>query len=594
MSDVVTSSRRLLAIVLFCSVVAGSVLVGGCRDKQTPVGKSTGETGKAGTSVSEIVAPRLKFVEVAEQLGIQHVMQMGAEAGVFSILEVMGGGLAAGDFDADGQPDLYCSGGGTFDPAQKNVPGKPCRLFWNRGERWQAGIAEAIPEVTRFYSIGVHRNDLNQDGWDDLVVTGYGGAEILINQGDGSFESAPVELPTRPVHFLVASASGDLNGDGMLDLYLSNYCDWSFDKHPFCPAEESSLPREICGPVAFQGAEDYILMGNGEGGWNSVGPELGFKEPVDNLGKGMAVVVADWNQDRKLDIYVANDGQPNFLYINQDNRTFAERGVIDGVAVGMDSAPLGSMGVAVGDCNRDGYLDLVVTNFIYEPITLYLGRKGRGFNYGSRITGLEKMGRSYVSWGTVMNDFDLDGALDMMIGNGHVYRAPKGGKPAQPGWLFANVRGEFRDETKSGSDYWSSPHMARGLATLDYDGDLLPDVAAGMLDEPMAMMHNVSQADGRGLVLELVGTDSPRDPVGAVISLDTSAGKQVSQWISGGSYGSSHQRALFFGVPATSEVKSVEIIWPSGKSESFTDIPKSGSLLIVENQGWFLRPAAGS
>ena len=525
---------------------------------------------------------RISFSEESAVRGLRHVVQSGAKADAFSILEVMPGGVAAVDFDRNGATDLFFSGGGGFDVASETVTGNACALFLNNDGLFVPAPARLLTDLANIYSIGVTRADLNSDGWDDLVVCGYEKAVILFNQGDGTVDVRTMLTDEAGKLFAVGAVGADLNQDGFVDLFITNYCNWSFNHHPFCEPRSSGLAREICGPTAFDGLRDILMYSDGTGIWSAPPLEIDFTNAA-SYSKGLGVVAGDLNNDRLVDVYVANDGQANSLYLNQGDHAFVESGISSGLAVGGDARPNGSMGIATGDVDCDGLIDVLVTNFYYEPMALYRGKSPGVFGYASRKTGLESCPTNFVSWGASLTDFDLDGWLDLIVANGHVYRAPEGNSPAQPGLIFENEKSVFRPVTPFASDYFSKPHMGRGLAVLDVQSDGLPDVAVAMLDEPVALLMNTSQSVGRSLEIELVGTRSPRDPIGAIVSLNCTAGPRNVQLTAGGGYASASQKAIFVGIPAGDVLESLTVSWPSGQQATYP-APASNRMLIVEDK----------
>lgn len=519
---------------------------------------------------------RPTFVDRAAAGGIHFSYQNGEESDQFTMVETLGGGIALFDFDGDGRLDLFAAGGGRIDVGK--LSGRAPACFRNEGH-WRfddvtrpAGLSVAVR-----YSHGVAVADYNHDGFPDVLVTGYGGLLLFQNQGDGTFVEAAEAAALTDALWSTSAAWGDLNGDGNLDLYVVHYVDWSWKKHPVCKTPDGKH-REVCTPRFFNGLPDILYFGNGDGTFRDGSQSAGLRRD----GKGLGVLLADVDLDGRPDIYVANDTVPNFLYLNQGGGRFVENGGLSGAATNEDAGADGSMGCDLGDFNLDGRPDLWVSNYAGEDFALYRGGERSFFTHVSRFAGIGALRRQFVGWGTVFFDFDRDGDEDLFVANGHVLRRPVTAARLQPPVLLENQDAKRLVNVASlAGEYFSSPHMGRGVAAgdIDNDGDL--DLAVSHINEPVALLSNESKPQGGWVSLRLIGTNSSRDPVGAVLFLETSEGRQMRQVKGGGSYASTSDPRVFFGL-GSSTIRKLEIRWPSGKTQVIEAIAPNRFHTIIE------------
>lgn len=589
--------NRTLSSPLVVSLVLSLSAVGcnGCRDggestsDTNPVQAVPQESGNADSSTGESwdIDDPPRLVDVTSESGIDFTYHNGEESGHYSILESLGGGLAAVDFDLDGREDLYITGGGEFGEGTE-IRGLPGSLWRNRGD-WGFGDVTPLARAQggRHYSHGVNRGDYDQDGFADLLVTGYGGLELLHNLGDGTFESIDVAAAgLDDTLWSSSSAWGDLNGDGHLDLFVAHYVDWSFENHPFCATADPEQ-REVCPPKSFGGLPDSVYYSNGDGTFRDVSSEIGLNvvEAGEAEDKGLGCVLADLDLDGDLDVYVTNDTVPSFLYRNEGDGTFSDRSLMSGTSLGDRTTPNGSMGVDLFDHNLDGLPDIWVVNYEAESSALYQNEGNLMFKHVSQPMGINAVGSLFVGWGTCCFDVDRDGDEDMFVSNGHVIRFPINAPLRQRPLLFRNNPGDvFQNVAPAIEGYMSEPHMGRGAVAADFDNDGNVDLAVSHTNEPVTMLRNDTESDGGWLTVDLTGTVSPRDAVGAIVSVVTPDGRFIRHWKGGGSYASSNSRRLHFGLGSAREIESVEITWPSGIVQSI-DSPKVDSLIQVVERG---------
>lgn len=494
-----------------------------------------------------------------------------------TILEGMGGGVAIFDFDRNGWPDLLFPGGGQF-TGERGLKPLPPALYRNHGE-WTftkcsntAGLSFA-----HYYNHGTAVGDFDNDGFEDLLLTGYGGVQLLHNQGDGTFTDRTVPALMNDSSWSTSAAWGDLNGDGNLDLYVAHYVDWSFDNDPNCPTVDGRH-RERCPPQRFGALGDAIYLSSGDGTFAESSEACGLRRD----GKGLGVVLADLDLDGDLDIYVANDTVANFLYRNDGHAHFQEIAVTAGCAFNETGAPDGSMGVTVTDYNLDGRPDIWVVNYERETIGLYKNLGDLAFEHVSQRTGVSVVGTMFVGFGTVFFDADLDGDEDTFVANGHVLRFPNNAPVRQLPLVFENIAGErFVDVASQSGSYGGETHVGRGVAhgDLDNDGDL--DLAISHLHDPVSIQENISLPRGHWFRVRLVGTTSNRDGIGTLLTLVTSIGQQSRQVSSGDSYLSHSDRIVHWGLPGDSTIESLTITWPNGQRQTIP-LPHVDQTLTVQ------------
>jgi enediyne biosynthesis protein E4 len=613
--------RRTISRLLLLAAVLATV---SCRRSEVATPPAVTTSDRANRSDS----PTL-FQDVTASSGVHHTYRSGQEAGQYTMLELLGGGVGLLDFDGDGLLDIFVTGGGRFEgPDKKVIKGCPCRLYRNLGNwKFQDVTAEAGLANIEFYSHGCAVADYDRDGWPDLLVTGYGRLALFHNESDGKggrrFVEVTKEAGLERGHFWSTSAGwADLDGDGYPDLYVCQYVDWSFANHPICPGYANNVARDNCSPRQFAAVAHALYQNvpfpltpnpsppeyRGRGKTSSPSPlggeglgvrgegsrrrfvdvskEAGLRVPPRadlDYGKGLGVLLVDVNGDGKPDIYVANDTTDNFLYLNistPGKLRFQERGMELGVARDGAGTPNGSMGVDADDYDGSGRPSIWVTNYEGELHALYQNVVQEGqqyFRYSTQAAGIAVLGTQYVGFGTGFFDLDNDGWPDLMISNGHVIHHPRNGRKEQrPVLLHNEGNGRFRDITVQGGAYFQMEHLARGVAVGDLDNDGRPDLVISHVDEPVVVLRNVTGEPGpraHWLGVELAARDH-RDLVGARVVLE-GAGRRLLRFAKGGgSYMSSGDRRLLFGLGTTQEVGKITVEWPSGEPrvQSFSGV----------------------
>lgn len=544
---------------------AGVVLAGllsGCGDDPPVTPPITGPA--AGPPRVETIQPesRIRFHDVAAESGVEFTYRNGEEAGRYSILESLGGGVGLLDYDCDGHLDIVVPGGGQF--LQQSLTGLPTALFRNIGTMNFVDVSlPAAIANSRAYSHGIAVTDFDNDGFPDILVTGYGSLQLFNNLGDGTFSEVSQSSGLDDDMWSSSAAFGDFNGDGNVDLYVAHYVNWSFEHDPQCRGDTPD-GREICPPRQFEPLPDVLYLATGDGTFVNATEEWGLVAG----GKGLGVVVGDIDLDQDLDVYVGNDTVPNFLYVNEGDG-FRESGVRSGTGYNESGRADGSMGVDLGDADGDGLPDLWAANYESESFALYHNEGSAFFSHSSASRGVSAVGALYVGWGTCFFDPDLDGDQDVFVANGHVIRHPKSAPLRQHPLIFENqTSGRLVNVGRSAGEYTASQHMGRGLATGDLDNDGDPDVVVSHTNEPIAVLENRSGPARHWIRLRLIGRTSSRQPVGAIVHVKIRDGVELTRQIrSGGSYASSSDARLLIGLGNATEIDAISIGWPSGAEQ---------------------------
>ncbi|MDB5385109.1 MAG: UnbV [Planctomycetaceae bacterium] len=572
--------------VVGCLTACLAIIACGCGAQPKPAPETAVTDFENESSAGNQATPRhgqnaavrssIQFVDRATSAGVVFNYDHGGAAGHASILESVGGGCGLIDFDGDHDLDLFFLGGGKFSPDRK-IFGLPSALYRNQGTwNFQSVTAPARVDAVRHYTHGTTMADFDQDGFEDILVTGYGGVQFWHNLGDGSFQDITLAAQLTDSLWSTSAAWGDFNGDGDLDLFVTHYVDWSFQNDPFCPSPDPNV-REICSPKVFGPLRDLLYFSIGDGTFQEASDRAGLRKES----KGLGVLAADFDLDGKLDVYVANDTAPNFLYHNIGQGRFEEIGDLSGSSLGDNSSPDGSMGIAVGDFNLDGLPDIWVANFENESFALYRNDGNCTFLHVSQPLGVTAAGSQFVGFGTVFFDVDRDGDEDLWVSNGHVLLYPVNAPVKQLPLLFENQGGKwFQNIAPFAGQYCTTPHLGRGVAKGDLDGDGDLDLVTTHMLEPQSLLENTSQNANGWFQTRLIGTRSNRSAIGALLTLRTSTGVQIRQISGGGSYLSHSDSRAFWGISAGTKVEELTVRWPSGVKQVITH-PQPNSILTV-------------
>jgi hypothetical protein len=439
------------------------------------------------------------------------------------------------------------------------------------------------------FGLGCAVGDFDNNGWDDLVVTWDGGMALYHNEPDGKGGRHFVDVTARAgldnnPHMATSCAWGDIDGDGLLDLYVCNYVEVDFDHYPEC--KENGRPA-ICPPIYFRNVTHRLYRNNGGGRFTDVSSSSGIGTVTP--APGLAVIMTDLDGDGRLDIYVANDLKPSYLFHNQGGR-FVEKAVAQGCALDSLGSAMAGMGIDAGDLDGSGRPSLFVTNFQSRPNMLFLNRGNLRFQDASFASGLGAPSLSRLKFGTVFLDADLDGHLDVAVANGHVQRDNEqisGIPTAQEAQLFlGDGRARFRDVSAQAGEYFTQRYIGRGLAWADYDNDGRPDLVYSHVAGPVALLHNQTETTNNWLTLELVGDGkkSNRNAIGARVEIEYGGQRQVRFINGGGSYLSANERRVLAGLGSAGRAERVIVTWPSGRKQEFRDLEARHWYRLSEGQ----------
>jgi tetratricopeptide (TPR) repeat protein len=479
--------------------------------------------------------------------------------------EAMCGGVALLDYDGDGWLDVYTVQGGTFPPVE-SITNQGDHLFRNRRDGTFEDVTDraGIASFAGGYGHGVTVGDFDNDGRPDLFVTRWRSYALYRNKRDGRFEDVTLQTGLGGDRDWPTSAAlADLDGDGDLDLYVCHYLFYNPANPRRCTHPESPSKHE-CNPLDFPSLRDHVFR-NDSGKFVDVTTESGF---VDLDGRGLGVAAAQLDDDDKIDLYVANDMTANYLFTNRGGLRFEETGQLAGAAASADGGFKAGMGIAAGDLDGDGLIDLAVTNYFGESTTFYRNL-GQGFfaDHSSSIN-MAAPTRRLLGFGIAFVDADNDGWLDVLSANGHVLDP----RPQIP-WtmplqiLQGSPGGRLTDVSEQAGAPFRPLHLGRGLAAGDLDNDGRIDAVVVVQNEPLVYLHNETDDRGHFITFELEGTRSNRDGVGARITIHAGGRRQVAQRYGGGSYQSANDPRIHFGLGAATSVETVEIRWPSGQSD---------------------------
>jgi tetratricopeptide (TPR) repeat protein len=510
-------------------------------------------------------APR--FEDIAQNAGVAFRYECGATPNLF-IADTMGGGVALFDFDDDGWLDIYFVNGCRL-PFDRQSPPRPNALYRNRRDGTFEDVTERAGVAGRGYGMGCAVGDFDNDGHDDLFVTGLNQTVLYRNRGDGTFEDVTRRAGVFSSRWTTAAGFGDLDADGDLDLVVVTYVDADPEADFECRDQAGRLIH--CQPDRFAAQFDHLFRNNGDGTFTDVSRQAGIEVPE---GKGLGLAIADFDGDGRLDIFVANDGTPNFLFRNCGELHFREVGLTAGVAYDETGKPTASMGVVADDLNGDGRIDLFHTNFVDQTNSLRWNLGGGQFTDGTLAANLAAPSRSKTGFGTVALDVDNDGILDLFVANGHTDDQPWVNIPmAQTAQLFlGHERGRFELIGPEASPYFSRPMVGRGVAAGDLDNDGRVDLVIVHRDVPAAILRNRTRS-GHWLGLRLRGRRSGRTPVGAR-AVCRAGGRSATRWLtSGTSYLSSSDPRLRFGLGSAEKADHIEVHWPSGTKQAWSNVP---------------------
>ncbi len=542
-----------------CALCGCMVSAGSCRTENSPTEAAASKD-------------RPWFVEIGEAAGLEFAHETGS-SGKFLFPEIMGGGCAMFDFDNDGDLDIYLTTGHDLLP-QLEGAGPGNRLFRQEADGRFVDVSESSGLNDRGYGMGVAIGDVDNDGDVDVYVSNYGPDQLYRNLGDGRFENVTAAAGIAVSGWSTSAVFLDYDGDGFLDLYVTRYVEVNSLKQ--C---SDGLGRpDYCSPHAFYPIHDVLLHNNGDGSFADVSRSAGI---ASVSAAGLGVVCEDFNDDGRMDIYVANDAFPNNMWINKGDGTFRNDAVILGTALNLNGRPEAGMGVVAADFDNDADVDLFMTHLRHESNTLYLNLGGgSGFDDATAVKGLGESSIPFTGFGTAAFDVELDGDLDLFVANGAVVRrtpfpqavvSPPWNDYAEPNLFYINDgHGRFSESSGGSMAAICSPaEVSRGVAAGDIDSDGDIDLLVVNLQGAARLYRNDAPRRGHWLGVRAIDPKLGRDAIGARITLAAAGGKRIRTIGAGSSYLSSRDLRAHFGLGDWTQVDGIEVRWPDGVRETF-------------------------
>lgn len=528
------------------------------------------------------------FVDATSDLGI-HFKQEASKTAKKYLLETMGSGVALFDYDNDGRLDIFFANGARIDDPMPPgaVPKKDGAKYRNRLYHQKPdGTFEDVTEKVGLsgigYSTGVAVGDYDNDGYDDLFVAGYGRSTLYHNNGDGTFTDVTTQAGVGGSGWATSAAWVDLDNDGRLDLVVLRYLHWDFTDIE-CGMQAAGV-RAYCHPDLFKPVSMLVYHNDGNGKFTEVAHKLGLDKP----GKELGIAMADYDRDGWMDLVVANDSMPEFLFHNKKDGTFEEVGLQSGVALDAGGASFAGMGVDFADYDNDSWPDLFITDLANQRYALYRNSGDGSFEYVSNPAGIAAATLLHSGWGTRFLDYDNSGWKSLFIVQSHVMDTIEVSEPhlryKEPPMLLRNEKGKrFVDISSTSGDVFQQPWAARGMAMGDLNNDGRLDVVVTTNDGPAYVLMNHASAENHWITIDLVGVKSNRDGIGAQIKVSTETGDQYATATTASSYQSSSDKRVHFGLGSAKAVKSIEIRWPSGIVQRLTDVKADQILTVKED-----------
>ena len=533
------------------------------------------------------------FEDDSEKAGLTHwTHTMGTPQKAY-IIETKGSGVGLIDYDNDGWLDIYVVNGSTVDALTGKATPPHAALFHNNHDGTFTDVAAKAGVTNDRWGFGVAVADYDNDGWPDLFVSNFGKNRLYHNNHDGTFTDVAEKAGVTLGNWSSGATWGDYDGDGRLDLFVAGYLHWdwnhlpqSSDQNAFCTFRGEQV---ACGPRGLEGEPDHLFHNNGDGTFTDVSVKAGVSDPAKYYGLG--AVFADINNDGKPDLLVGNDSTPNYLYLNKGDGTFDDVSYASGYALDQAGRETASMGIAVGDYQNNGLLDVFNTTFSDDYKPLYHNEGDANLTDISDQTGLGEITVPFLSWGDAFFDYDNDGWKDLMMSDGHVFpQADKynwGTSWKERPMLFHNIAGKRFEPVPAVEGTGLADVIAgRGMAVGDLFNDGKMDVVINVMDGHPVLLRNVSQDHNHWLEMKLAGTGkSPRDAVGAVVYLTAGGMRQREDVLSGGSYLSSNDQRPHFGLGQATTVDRLEVHWPDGSVETFAVPGVDRILTLTEGTG---------
>ena len=580
----------------FCSIAACAALVialvtaaAAQMGTSTPLPPKEREKAEAEAKANGPLPNYPKLVDITSSTGIHFEHQSSPEAKF--IAESMSGGVALIDYDRDGWPDIYFTNAQSVDMALHNVKARSA-LYHNNHDGTFTDVTDKAGVGYPCWAMGAAVGDFNHDGWPDLLVTCLEGVVLYRNNGDGTFTDVTKASGLgSDSGWASGAAFGDYDGDGWADLFVSHYVDFRLDDLPVFGSGKSCkyLGLDVqCGPRGMKGVADHLYHNNGDGTFSDVSKKSGVDDPDRRY--GLTAIWTDFANNGKLDLFVTNDGQANYLYQGDGKGKFEEVGLTAGVAANEDGLEQANMGIAIGDYMHTGRMSLIISHFDIEYAALYRNDGGMNFTDESIASGIARGTQGYVGWGDAFVDFANNGWEDFFLGNGHVYpqvdNAHQSTRYLEPKLLFLNQHdGTFRNVSRQVGAALLIPQVSRGVAV----GDLFNDgrmeaVIENLVGEPM-ILRPEGGPPNHWISFQLEGVKYDRLALNARVRATAGDLVQLGEVLSGGSYLSQHDLRVHFGLGDHQRLDRAEILWPNGKKETLTNLSADRFYVVREGEG---------
>ncbi|MEP7074203.1 MAG: CRTAC1 family protein [Acidobacteriota bacterium] len=576
-------------LVLVCAAGAASAQV----QSGTSTGEARTYTSRRTVGITEATAPKI-FDDVTQQTVLKNYLQVSGDKAKNYIVEGTSGSVAILDYDNDGKPDIFLLNGGSINALNGKEKMPHSALFRNLGNWKFEDVTKKAGVSNDRWGMGVAVGDCNNDGYPDIFVSNFGTARLYKNNGNGTFTDIAEQVGLNITGWFTGASFGDYDRDGRLDLFVPAYVEFDASNLPSSPADigkPGNTGRNycqfrgqpvMCGPRGLTGARDKLFHQKADGTFEDVSDKSGVNDSSRYY--GFSSVFIDVNDDGWQDLLVVNDSTPKQLYINKGDGTFEESGYPSGIALNENGREQAGMGVAVGDYNNDGRVDFYITNFSDDSNTLYRNDGDANFTDVTFQADLGEATIPFLGWGASFIDFDNDGWKDILVANGHIYPQVDsfqwGTSYAQQMLLFHNTKPNAKTGEVSFDRVAAAPgtalanaYTARGMAICDLDGDGRPDVVVNNADSTPALLRNLAETTNHWLTIKLIGDPAkktPKDAIGSTVFATVSGIKQRFDVISGSSYASQSDICIHIGLGTATKIDKLEVRWSNGETEPVT------------------------